>query len=441
MVKVEVLPYSSWKTKNGYVIFSHLTGGWVHISNDIYRKFTNNEWNENLIRKFFWRGIIKLDGQLRPVSVKRYDFNPTLIEIELTKKCTLRCKYCYADAGKGKSMKKETLERIAELIAKLPNKRIGIQPSGGEPLLEWKKIEWLINKIRELKKDLAELKVNIETNGTILTPKIAKKLKEYDIKVGISIDGREFEHNSARIYENGRGSYDNVIKAIENLRNAGFNWISSITTFHKFNMKEPEGILRHLWLDLNISASRFNYIILMGRAKQNASLLISPEEFLTIKKRIFLEAYKLKRKGCKSKLLDEYFDNLTRMYDKNICLSRGCAAGLRMYFVDINGNLYPCTRLQIPTFKLGNVTELNSFQEAYKNFIKFPLRAASTIKECTSCPWQFFCNGGCPGECLHFYNDTFKPSPFCKFIKGYYKFLLNFIINNYKDPWTKEITF
>jgi uncharacterized protein len=441
MVSIEVLPYSSWKTKKGYVVLSHTTGGWVHLSKNVYRRFIEGRWDANTIRKFFWRGLIKMDGKIRPIAVKKYDFNPTLIEVEITKKCTLRCKYCYANAGKGKSIKKETLERIAEIIAKLPNKRIGLQPSGGEPLLEWKKIEWLIDKIKELKKDLLELKVNIETNGTTLTPRIAKKLKEYDIKVGVSIDGREVEHNSMRKYPNGKGSYKNVVKGIENLKNAGFTWISSITTFHKFNIKNPEALLRHLWLNLGISASRFNYVIFMGRAKQNKMLCITPREFLNVKKRIFVEAYKLKKKGCKSKLLDEYFDNLTRMYDKNICLSRGCGAGIRMYFIDVDGNVYPCTRLQTINFKLGSVFSLNSLRDAYQKFINFPLRAPSTLKECFNCPWQFFCGGGCPGECLHYYGNVFKPSPFCEFIKGYYEFLLNFIINHYKEPELHEITF
>ena len=135
MVKVEKLLHSVWKTKRGYIIFSHSTGGWVHVSKKIYEKFKSNKWTKDMISKFFSRGLIKVNGKRRAIALKKYEFEPALIEIEITKSCTLRCKYCYASAGKGVSMKKSTLEKIAELISKLPNKRIGIQPSGGEPLL------------------------------------------------------------------------------------------------------------------------------------------------------------------------------------------------------------------------------------------------------------------------------------------------------------------
>jgi uncharacterized protein len=441
MVKVEKLPHSIWKTEKGYIIFSHFTGGWIHTSRKVYERFKNNKWKKEMIEKFFSRGLIKVDGKIRPVALRKYEFEPTLIEIEVTRGCTLRCKYCYASAGEKNAMKKTTLEKIAELISKLPNKRIGIQLSGGEPLLEWKKIKWLIDKIHELKDDLKELKVNIETNGTLVTPKIARELKEYDVKIGVSIDGRENEHNIARVFSNGKGSYKYVIKAIENLRNAGYTWISSITTFHRFNISNPESVLRHLWLDLGISASRFNYAIFMGRLKQHKEFYISPREFLEIKKRIFIEAYRLKKSGCNSKLLDEYFDNLTRMYDKNICLSRGCRAGIRMFFIDVDGNIYPCTRLRIPYFKLGDVFSFKNLKESYEKFISLPLRSSSTLKWCEGCPWGFFCEGGCPGESLHFYGNSYYPSPFCEFIKGYYKFLLDFIIEHYREPELLEITF
>jgi uncharacterized protein len=307
--------------------------------------------------------------------------------------------------------------------------------------MEWEKIKWLIDRIHVLKKDLKELKVNIETNGTLVSSKIAKELKEYDVKIGVSIDGRENEHNAARIFPDGKGSYQYVVRAIENLKNAGYTWISSITTLHRFNIHNPEGILRHLWLDLGISASRFNYAIFMGRIRNYREFCISPKEFLEAKKRIFTEAYRLKKKGVKSKLLDEYFDNLTRMYDKNICLSRGCRAGIRMFFIDVNGNIYPCTRLQIPFFKLGNVFSIKDLRECYEKFISLPLQSSATIKWCEECPWKFFCEGGCPGESLHFYGTSYYPSPFCGFIKEYYKFLLDFIVKHYNEPELLDITF
>ena len=55
----------------------------------------------------------------------------------------------------------------------------------------------------------------IQTNGTLITNELLELIREtQDFQIGLSLDGPEEIHNKTRIYENGRGSFDDVMRGL-----------------------------------------------------------------------------------------------------------------------------------------------------------------------------------------------------------------------------------
>ena len=103
----------------------------------------------------------------------------------VTRRCNLKCVHCYAQATKEAESNELTTQEGKRLIDDLVAFGVPVLLfSGGEPL------------VRKDLPDLAEYAVQngmravISTNGTLITPQMARKLKDIGLSyVGISLDG------------------------------------------------------------------------------------------------------------------------------------------------------------------------------------------------------------------------------------------------------------
>ncbi|MDQ0494387.1 uncharacterized protein QOZ95_002550 [Paenibacillus brasilensis] len=111
----------------------------------------------------------------------------------------------------------EILTFIEESIKKLNIKRIVVNWTGGEPLLEFKKITILMERINLI---ADENKINVAhfmvSNGYLLTVERAKILSELGVqRIQITIDGSKASHDQRRILANKEGTFDKIMKNIE----------------------------------------------------------------------------------------------------------------------------------------------------------------------------------------------------------------------------------
>lgn len=135
----------------------------------------------------------------------------------VTTNCNMNCKYCYE--GSEKSKQEMSLETIEDAIKytvnhfkKLNNdKTLIVVMHGGEPLLQFEKIRSIINGFKECLND-SELKFAITTNGTLIDEEIERYLCDEFYSISLSIDGDKLSHDYNRIFNNGKGTYDSIIK-------------------------------------------------------------------------------------------------------------------------------------------------------------------------------------------------------------------------------------
>jgi sulfatase maturation enzyme AslB (radical SAM superfamily) len=121
---------------------------------------------------------------------------PLYIAWEVTRLCNARCVQCYSDSGPGVRDEGElSTDDALRMIDDLADAGLLILAlSGGEPLMR-RDIFKLIERARQ-----RGLVVNIASNGAIITPALAARLRSSGIQtVTVSLDGADAEtHDSIR---------------------------------------------------------------------------------------------------------------------------------------------------------------------------------------------------------------------------------------------------
>ena len=151
--------------------------------------------------------------------------------IKLHSRCDLACDHCYIFEhedtgwmGRPLGMSQRTLSRTAERIAEHAAAHrvaeVHLVLHGGEPLLVGapRMKEILAELTSIIPTELTRLDLRIHTNGVLLDRNYCELFREYDVKVGISLDGDRAANDRHRLYRDGRSSYDKVVQALKLLR-------------------------------------------------------------------------------------------------------------------------------------------------------------------------------------------------------------------------------
>ena len=72
----------------------------------------------------------------------------------------------------------------------------------------------------------------MQTNATVLTHENIQFIKEHDIGLGVSLDGPELLNDQGRLWNNGKGSFSQILRGINLLKEHGLsvNIITVVTT-------------------------------------------------------------------------------------------------------------------------------------------------------------------------------------------------------------------
>lgn len=159
--------------------------------------------------------------------------------LKMHSRCNLSCTYCYvyelADQSwrdKPRVISLNTLRhaalRIAEHVSMHGLPAVELVFHGGEPLLCGESfLRAAVTLLREAVPAETALSLRLQTNGTLLTQHMLAMLHEYDIKVGVSLDGTAQTHDARRKYATGRGSYYSVSAALRRLATKRYSSVYS----------------------------------------------------------------------------------------------------------------------------------------------------------------------------------------------------------------------
>lgn len=341
--------------------------------------------------------------------------SPVQVSWGSTNACNLNCIHCRANASSEKPNELGT-EEVKSLIETLSDMDVFyFEISGGEPLL--RKDFFDIVEFAHRK----GLEVLLSSNGSFINKENAKKLKEKGIKkIQISLDG-----GYPRTHDNFRGkegSFNDAIKAIENLVNEGvYVVVSSILT--KKNRNEVEKIIN---IVAEKGALEWRGLTLLPCGRGNdifAEIGLSLEELRKIEEKCQSKKRELKRdidlgvEKCFN--LGEKIPSEDLNYSKAEASCFGCGAGISEIYIDPTGNVYPCNKMTDEKFFVGNVRK-NNFKQLWKNssiLEKFRNHRQNIKGKCRECKLSDYCKGGCKAVSWNLKKDAFIPDPRCPFNK------------------------
>lgn len=164
-----------------------------------------------------------------------------LLIIQPTPFCNINCSYCYLkDRQNTARISVQTIEQICDRVLedKLVKDSITIVWHAGEPLVIPPDVfrELLLAVNRKLAHK-AKVKHSIQTNGTLISQPWCDLINEFDIQIGISIDGPSYIHDRNRKTRSNRGTFSKVMEGIgllkeNNIKYHGIAVISELSLDH-----------------------------------------------------------------------------------------------------------------------------------------------------------------------------------------------------------------
>lgn len=136
------------------------------------------------------------------------------VTLFLNHQCNLACTYCYNGEKFDSAIDTSTITKGVDLAFSKGNARLSF--FGGEPLLEFKKIQYAVqyaNQISKQKK--GSIRYSVTTNGTLLNERILAFFSNNSFHVAISIDGTKEAHDSTRPFKNGESSFPLVLSNLK----------------------------------------------------------------------------------------------------------------------------------------------------------------------------------------------------------------------------------
>jgi radical SAM protein with 4Fe4S-binding SPASM domain len=307
------------------------------------------------------------------------------LDLELTKKCNLKCIYCYADGGKPNA-DELTLGEIYRTLDEAKNlgaKKVTF--TGGEPLIH----EYFFN-IAEYAYE-AGLKISLYTNGTLIDSRAAKKIAELEIFPCVKLDAisASIQDTLAGV----EGAFERIMRGINNLMKVGYaNQININTVICKVNIENlPE---LWAWARKNNIQPSFLRLGPKGRAR-GSNLAVKTSEL----KELFERLSKI------DKQFGEDWEPTTPF------CGGGCTKQYISCYVSSQGFVQPCTGVDIHA---GNIREeslerILGSSEVFKiarSMEKYIKGACSTCEHLNKCY-------GCRGLAFYVSGDFTEADPFC----------------------------
>lgn len=321
----------------------------------------------------------------------------------VTKECQLACKYCYL-------VGKNSKERMSFDIAKdaidyiLSNKQLFSEQSvifdfiGGEPFLEIDLIDKICDYIKLALYEREHIwfnsyRFNFSTNGLMYSDTRVQRFiqKNYQhLSIGITIDGTRKKHDLNRIYKNGKGSYDDVVKNIPLWLKQFPNASTKVTISSEDIPYIKESVL-HLY-ELGIKEVNINCVF-ENVWKEGDDGLFENQLMLLADAIIDNDLYK-------EYMCSFFQQNIGRPLDCTLQNENWCGAG-RMLAIDAQGNFYPCTRFAQYSLReklaiiIGNIKD-GIDKNKLRPFLSLDRYTQST-QECINCEVAEGC-AWCQGE-------------------------------------------
>ncbi|WP_462255772.1 putative heme d1 biosynthesis radical SAM protein NirJ1 [Megamonas funiformis] len=339
-----------------------------------------------------------------------------------TRTCNLKCRHCYMSSDAKKYQNELTTAEAKQFIDDLADFNVPVLLfSGGEPLIRPDFFELADYAAKK------GVRPTLSTNGTLITPEVARKIKDIGVGyVGISLDGLREVNDKFR---GKAGAFEAAMNGIKNCvavdQRVGLRF-----TINHHNIQELENIFDFIEEE-NINRVCFYHLVYSGRGNQMMDEDVTAEESRRAMDIIIRRTRDFEERGLKKeiltvdnhcdgvymylKALQEGQDELAQQIKKYIAMNGGNRSGMAFAEVDPLGYVHPDQFTQHHTF--GNVRE-RKFGDIWQDTTN-PIMAGLKDRKpllkgrCSKCKFLDNCNGNFRTRAEARTGDFWESDPSC----------------------------
>lgn len=339
-----------------------------------------------------------------------------------TRTCNLKCRHCYMSSDAKKYQNELTTAEAKQFIDDLADFNVPVLLfSGGEPLIRPDFFELADYAAKK------GVRPTLSTNGTLITPEVARKIKDIGVGyVGISLDGLREVNDKFR---GKAGAFEAAMNGIKNCvavdQRVGLRF-----TINHHNIQELENIFDFIEEE-NINRVCFYHLVYSGRGNQMMDEDVTAEESRRAMDIIIRRTRDFEERGLKKEILtvdnhcdgvymylkelQEGKDELAQQIKKYIAMNGGNRSGMAFAEVDPLGYVHPDQFTQHHTF--GNVRE-RKFGDIWQDTTN-PIMAGLKDRKlllkgrCSKCKFLDNCNGNFRTRAEARTGDFWESDPSC----------------------------
>ena len=438
-----MLNYFNFKRMGNEFLITNDFGRYLFLTKEDFLKFVKEEFQNcsDLSDRLSSEGFVYDDSSMNFSYRTRYDlrnsknylFKATQLHIfVVTTACNHRCIYCQAQNGyeiPNAYMSVDTAKKAVDIALSAPGNRIDFEFQGGEPLLNFDVIQYIVEYAEEQKGE-KDIQFSVVTNLTLLTVDIISYLKKHKVMISTSLDGDVLLHNANRPLRNGANLFQDICAKIKALQKDNLLSGALLTTTRSSLNRSREIVDQYISLGLHTINLR--PLTPLGCAEKNWKIIgYSPEEFLQFYKKTMEYILEVNRKGY---LLSEGYARIFLMKILNheglnyMELRSPCGASIGQIAYYCDGNVYTCDEGRMlaemgnSSFKLGSL-DSDDYDSLMNTRICKTVCSASILEglpSCCDCVYQPYC-GTCPVVTYALENDIYEKSPNgykCKINRG-----------------------
>jgi SynChlorMet cassette radical SAM/SPASM protein ScmE len=333
---------------------------------------------------------------------------PRTVDIELTARCNLRCRYCYFFNNPAVEYRDLPTDEWLDFFEELGTLGVmNVSLAGGEPFIR-EDLPALIEGIVRNR-----MRFSILSNGGLIDDDIAAFIAstgrcDY---VQVSVDGSGPQtHDACR----GKGSFDGALRGIRTLQRHGVKAAVRVT-IHRHNVHDLEATARLLLEELKLPGFGTNSAGYLGTCRLNADdvLLTTAERQAAMEALLRLNERYNGRISAQAGPLAEGRAQGTPAFPKGGHLT-ACGCPSNKIAVRADGVIVPCNML--PHIELGRINR-DALGEIWLHspaLNELRQRHAIPLAEfdfCAGCEYTPYCTGNCPGLAYTLTGQVNHPSP------------------------------
>lgn len=420
-------------------------GKYIYLPEEDYNNLiTENLENISEINKFKLeqKGFIKTDNREFEKIRERNSFlgkGPSLHIVVVTLRCDQKCVYCHASSKpcseKQYDMTIETARKVVDRILESNSDMLNIEFQGGEPLLNFEVIKFIMEEINKRKQNRNVL-FSLVSNFALMNDEIADFLIKNNIGICTSLDGPEELHNK------NRNKYKETVDWIKRLQEKPIKHeISASLTITKDSLQYPKEIVDE-YIKNKLNVIHVRPLKKLGYAKENKNIYYTIEEYIEFWKKIMdyiLEVNETTKLVERETLF--MLKKIVTDHDPNYLELRSpCGAVIGQLLYNYDGKIFTCDEgrmMEEDTFCVGNVDqsikEITTSDEAM-SIISSSINDANY---CNRCVYKPYC-GLCPVLNYAEFGTTIgrvAESEWCKLHMAQF----NYIFEKLRNPKTKSI--